>query len=186
MRTPSRFAFVLVLAAAAGCGYSPNPPSMSLICGPQSSCPEGYGCVDNTCWKQGQANLVGHWVFGAKSTQVVVCTDGSTQTDNLQGPEGFLDVMPGATSELKAFYYCPWNLDIVGSATAIESGQSCSAPDAANPGVTYTWRGQTLAVTTNDGKKGNLAASLPYDYVTLTGNGSCTLKIAAELTKTFN
>jgi hypothetical protein len=184
MRAQVCLSLAVALAAGAACGYSPNPPSMKLICGPQMSCPDGYSCVANTCWKDNEANLVGHWVFGAQSTQTVMCSDGSSSTMNLQGPDGFLDVMPAApAAPLTASYYCDWKLDISGSSTAIQPTQSCSAPDLSNPTVTYTWHGESLVITSNDGKKGSLAASFPYDYVSPTGTGSCHLHINADLTK---
>jgi hypothetical protein len=180
----ARPGFFLAFALAAACGYSPNPPSMKLICGPQMSCPDGYSCVSNTCWKQSEANLVGHWVFGAQSTQTTMCSDGSSSTMSLQGPDGFLDVVPAApAADVSATYYCDWKLDIAGSSTVIQAAQSCSAADLSNPGVTYTWHGETLAVTSSDGKQGTLAASFPYDYVSATATGTCHLHINADLTK---
>jgi hypothetical protein len=178
----------VALIAAAGCGYSPNVPSMKLICEPKTmACPDGYTCVSNTCWTNAEANaktnLLGHWVFGASSQQVVACSDGSSNTMNLQGPDGFVDVTAGTTTVLASDYYCPWNLNVSGASTVIQPNQSCSAPDMTNPTVMYTWRGESFSLSSTDGKKGSLAASFPYGYTTATGNGTCTLHITADLTK---
>jgi hypothetical protein len=128
-----------LLAGAVGCGYSPNPPSMKLLCAPDLSCPEGYTCVSGTCWRPSEANLVGHWVFGMNAVQTVACDDGSTQMTQLQGPTGFIDLVLGTASAFSTFYFCEWNLDVAGSSTVIQPNQSCSAPDMVNPTTTYTW-----------------------------------------------
>jgi len=163
---------------------------MKLICGPNSSCPEGYTCVAGTCWRPAEAEvatrLAGRWVFGANAKQKVTCSDGSHDDTDLQGPDGFIDLTLGTSSPLFSYYFCPWKLDVSGSSTAIETGQSCSAPDMVNPSITYTWHGDQLTLTSSDGKNGSLSASFPYDYViapATTIGGNCMMHINADLTK---
>jgi len=210
MRRATSLAALVGLAAATGCGYSPNPASGTLKCGPSASCPEGYTCADGlTCWKNGAyhgdaglphdgstadtgggstdagaaGRFIGHWVFGATAMRVIACTDGSTNTSNVSAD--YFDVAEGTISALTASYYCVWNLDVAasGTSTAIRPGTTCSAQDPQNAAITYTWQGQSFTLTTTDGKNGTLDAQLPYDYASTTMNGSCTMHYTGPVTK---
>ena len=219
MNTPFSRGMLGALAAmplliAAACGYSPNPESGTLQCGPSNSCPEDYTCRSGRCWKDGAGGqggsggttgsagtggsgpggsggsggvtrLVGHWVFnGAASKRVRQCPDGTNET--LMPWDDFFDVIVGATSALSTDYYCIWNLDVDsgGTTTVIRPGQMCSKPDLTSPGTTFTWHGESFSLTTTNGSTGSLEASLPYDYVTPTSSGSCTMRFTGTVTKT--
>ena len=49
-------ATVAASAAIAACSYAPNPESGTLMCGPASSCPESYSCVNQYCWRDGDVS----------------------------------------------------------------------------------------------------------------------------------
>ena len=197
-------AMSLVIAAA--CGYGPNPESGALQCGSSNTCPEGYSCQSGRCWKDGAGGqsgsggtmgtagtggsgagldkFIGTWSFNAAvSKRVRQCNDGTNET--LMPWDDFFPVSIGVTTPLSTNYYCPWNLDVNagGTTTTIRAGQMCSLPDAANPGTTFTWHGESFTLSTTDGRTGQLEASLPYDYVTTSSTGSCTMKFTGTVTK---
>lgn len=190
----------LSLALAAACGYSPSFDDGTLKCGSSNTCPDGYSCRSGTCWKNGGgggtggggtggsnpnvAKFVGHWVFtAAASTRTRECTDGSSETTTPW--DDYFDVITGPVAALSTDYYCTWNLDVNGSGTAttIRSGSMCTKPDPTLPGTSYTWHGESFTLTTSNGTSGMLEASLPYDYTTTLGNGSCTMHFTGPVTK---
>ena len=187
-------AAALSTLAASGCGYSPNPPSGKLLCGPDESCPEGYACLDHvTCSRPGgprmcgtttAEQLIGHWLFVAPSRRQIVCTNGQTDTDT--NWTDYFDVEAGGSAELRAFYYCDLDLDIGATgATVLRLGGSCSAQDTTDPAgpVTYTWTPAVFTLSTPDGCTGSLAASIPYTATTAAGTNSCTMDFTGTLTK---
>jgi hypothetical protein len=127
--------------------------------------------------------LLGHWVFGATSVQQIACSDGSNSTTNLQGADGYVDVTPGSRAVLATNYFCDWDLDANGSTTVIAADQSCTQPDPNDSTTTFLFQGQAFTLSTPDGAAGTLSASFPYSYAAAAGNGTCTLKISADLTK---
>ncbi len=45
---------ILLLLGLAGC--TPNPPDGAITCNPDGvACPDGYQCIQNTCWKDGHS-----------------------------------------------------------------------------------------------------------------------------------
>jgi len=188
----------LVLAAAA-CGYDPNPESGTLKCGSSNACPDGYSCRSGLCWKSGTggtggggtggnnaniAKFVGRWAFNAAaSSRTRVCSDGTNETT--MPWDDYFDVVAGAVAALSTEYYCTWNLDVNGggTTTAIRSGSMCTKPDPTIPGTSYTWHGESFTLTTTNGTSGMLDASLPYEYTTALGNGSCTMHFTGPVTK---
>jgi hypothetical protein len=191
-------ALSLVLAVA--CGYNPKFDDGSLKCGSSNACPDGYSCMSGRCWKNAGgggstgtggtggnsaiAKFVGLWTFvGAQSTRTRECTDGSKETTNPW--DDYFDVVAGPVAALSTDYYCTWNLDVSGSgnATAIRPGMMCTKPDPNTPGTSYTWHGESFTLTTTNGTTGMLEASLPYDYTTVLGSGSCTMKFTGPVTK---
>ena len=181
----------LAIAAAAACGYDPNPQSGTLKCGPMNTCPQNYTCMNGACWRDGAGGssganitlLMGHWVSDKNATtRVRVCTDGTNET---MFWDDFLDLLPGSTSALTTNYYCDWNMDVNagGTATTIRPGIMCSAPAAGDPSTTFTWHGMTLTLTTTNGSSGTLDMSLPYDYTTTSGSGSCTMHFTGPMNK---
>jgi hypothetical protein len=63
--------FTLAAAVAAGlaaCGYSPNPQSGTLMCGPNASCPEGYSCRAQYCWRDSDITGAGGSAGGPAGT----------------------------------------------------------------------------------------------------------------------
>lgn len=187
-------AAALSTLAAGGCGYSPNPVSGTLACGPAASCPEGYMCVsDGTCWRGGGPStcgttpaekLIGSWLFVPPSRRQIVCTNGQTDTDT--NWMDYFDVQAGGSAALRAFYYCDLDLDIGATgATVLRPGGSCSAQDTTDPAgpVTYTWTPAIFTLSTTDGCTGSLAASIPYTATTAAGLNSCTMDFTGTLTK---
>jgi hypothetical protein len=199
----------LSLALAAACGYSPNPEDGTLKCGSSNACPDGYSCRSGACWKNGGtgragtggggsagttgnggtgggsvAKFVGHWVFnGPQSSRTRECTDGSKETTTPW--EDYFDVATGPVAALSTDYYCTWNLDVAsnGNSTTIRPGGMCTKPDPGIPTTSYTWHGESFTLTTTNGLSGMLEASLPYDYTTALGSGSCTMKFTGPVTK---
>lgn len=178
-----------------GCGYSPSFDSGRLRCGPNDSCPEGYYCAsDDRCWRDGeepdppdpdpQVRLAGTWNFIRPSTRTILCSDGSGGTEDWAGRD-FIPIEAGSGGTLEADFFCVWILDIAasGNATVIRPGQSCSDTDPNEPDISYTWRGEAFTVTSTDGRTGTGQMSLPYDYRTPAGNGTCTMTYSVTLTK---
>jgi hypothetical protein len=129
------------------------------------------------------SKFIGHWVSTpATAKRVRVCTDGTNETIAW---DDYLDIAAGTTTALTTNYYCDWNLDLAttGNATTIHASQTCTKPDANDPTIMYTWRGETLTLTSTDGATGALDMSLPYNYVTATGSGSCTMHFTGPMTK---
>ncbi len=183
-------AATLSLALAADCGYSPNFADDMLKCGPSNSCPDGYSCRSGLCRADAGGNntnvakFVGRWVFNAAaSSRTRVCNDGTNETTTPW--DDYFDVVTGPVAALSADYYCNWNLDVNGggTATAIRSGSMCTKPDPNIPGTSYTWHGESFTLTTTNGTSGMLDASLPYEYTTALGNGSCTMHFTGPVTK---
>jgi hypothetical protein len=203
------------LLIAAACGYSPNPESGTLQCGSSNSCPEGYSCRSGRCWKDGAggagggsggttgtagrggsggtggtgggtnvANFIGTWVFnGASSKRVRQCTDGTNETMMPYNDSLIVEAGVGG-APLLIGYYCGWNADVNGTTATIRAGQSCDDL-VMLPGTKFTFRGESLTLTTTNGTTGMLEASIPYDYGPPTGasTGSCTMKFTAPVTK---
>jgi hypothetical protein len=178
-------AALLYVAVPAGCGYGPEPKSGALQCGPSASCPEGYGCADGYCWRPGARQLLGTWSFVSPSTRQIVCDGVPDAPEDWASTGESFDVVSGTTGVFGTHYYCDWELDLAsnGSSTAIQPGQHCSAADMLDPTIMYTWHGETFALSTSDGQTGTLDASLPYDYVTLTSSGSCTMHFTGTMNK---
>jgi hypothetical protein len=189
MRTglsPALLAAALSTLAASACGYDPNIPSGTLLCGPQDSCPEDYSCVSGACWRAGDASaatrLLGYWTFNAPpSRRVIVCTDGTSFDDPWTD---YFVVEEGGSAALRAFYYCDLDLDIAASgSTVLRPGRTCSADDTLDPTITYTWTPQSFTLSSADGSNATLAASIPYVKETLVGTYSCTMDFTGTLTK---
>jgi len=185
-------AAALSTLAASGCGYSPNPESGTLACGPGDTCPEGYMCAgDGTCWRGGgpttcgttaAEKLIGHWVFVAPSRRIIVCSDGTGLNEEWTGD--YVDVDTGGSAALRAFYYCDLDLDIGATAsTVLRPSGSCNAQDTLDPTITYTWTAQIFTLSTGDGCSGTLAASIPFVATDPAGSVSCTMDFTGTLTK---
>ena len=177
---------VMSFVIATACGYSPNPASGELQCGPSNSCPDDYTCRSGRCWKDdgggtSVASFIGTWVFdGGASKRTRQCTDGTNET--LMPWDDFVTIEAGTTAALSIGYYCLWNADVNGNATVLRAGQLCD--DAVmTPGTIFTYHGESFTLTTTNGSTGMLEASLPYDYVTTAGSGSCTMKFTGPVTK---
>jgi hypothetical protein len=194
-----RRAIVLVataLLAGAGC-YSPNPQSGKLRCGLNFACPEGYMCKDGqTCWKASEsptgtggtggggqfANFTGTWIFGSNAKNVVTCSDRPTTPSTTSLANDYVDITEGVGADLLGQYYCDWDLNVVGTTTAIVPGQSCMTTTMDQ--TVFTWHGDGFNFTTTDGKTATLSAPLSADYQDTTGaTGTCTLMITGSLTK---
>jgi hypothetical protein len=188
MRTglsPALLAVALSTLAAGACGYDPNPPSGTLLCGPQDSCPQNYSCMGGTCWRPGEATaatrLLGYWTFVAPSRRVIVCTDGTSFDDAWSD---YFVVEEGGSATLRAFYYCDLDLNIGASgSTVLVQGPMCSADDTLDPTIRYTWTPQTFTLSTADGSSATLTASIPYIKETLLGTYSCSMDFTGTLTK---
>ena len=190
-------ALCLILAAA--CGYSPNPADGTLKCGSSNTCPDGYSCRSGSCWKKSGGggsggggtgggssadNFIGTWSFAAPSRRMIGCTDGYTENVDWTGLGEMFEITAGGSAALATYYYCDWDLDIVGTATVIKPAAACSATDdTVTPPVTYTWHGMAFTLSTGNGTSGTLAADIPYDYVSTSGSGSCTMHFTGTMTK---
>ena len=191
-------ATVAVCAATAACSYAPNPESGTLMCGPASSCPENYSCVDQYCWRDGDMSgragsggsggggrggsggsggasankFIGRWNFVPPDAKRVRVCPGVNETVPLPvDADDYITIEAGTVSPLAAFYYCDWNLDLnaAGTATVIRPGQTCSAIDTSQvPPVTFTWTGESFTLTTSNGTSGTIQASIPYTYTSTT------------------
>jgi hypothetical protein len=177
----------LSIVAASGCGYDPNPPSGKLLCGPDESCPEGYTCFDHvSCWRPGDVTaatrLLGYWTFEAPpSRRVIACTDGTSFDDPWTD---YFVVEEGGSAALRAFYYCDLDLNISASgSTVLVPGTSCNANDTLDPTVRYTWTPQSFTLSSADGSRATLSASIPYIKETPLGTFSCTMDFTGTLTK---
>ena len=199
------------MLAAAACGYDPNPESGTLKCGPDNSCPQNYSCMNGACWRDGSGGsigsagttgsggttgtggtggaspadkFIGHWVSNPSlAKRVRVCTDGTNETIAW---DDYLDIARGGSTALRTSYYCDnWDLDVngAGTATVIRAGTMCTKPDVNTPSTTFTWHGESLTLTTTNGTSGTLEMSLPYEYTTTAGSGSCTLHFTGPVTK---
>ena len=119
--------------------------------------------------------LVGHWVYDSGSTEVRACSDGSDQTNLLEGD--YVDVSRD-NGNLTGTYYCPWTLTTGpgGNATVLRAGQSCSRniTDTATGTTKYTWHGTTFTFTSLDGKKASLASMIAVDYIDDPTKTGCT------------
>jgi hypothetical protein len=192
------FGTALALLAAAACGYDPQFESGTLKCGPMNSCPENYSCMNGACWRDGGGGstggggsggssaadkFIGHWVSDPVLTKRVrVCTDGTNETVPW---DDYLDILRGGVSALTTDYYCPWNMDVnaTGTATTVRPGISCTHPDPNDATIMYTWHGEALTLTTTNGTSGTLEMSLPYEYTTPSGSGSCTMHFTGPMNK---
>jgi hypothetical protein len=174
------------LFIATACGYSPNPESGTLQCGSSNTCPEGYSCRSGLCWKGGGGNgdvtnFIGTWVFdGSASKRVRQCDDGTNET--LMPWDDFVTIDAGAAAALSIGYYCSWDADVNGTKTVIRSDQFCE-DEIMLPGTKFTYYGESFALTTTNGATGTLEASIPYDYSSVAGSGSCTMKFTGTVTK---
>jgi len=175
---------LLILALGASCGYSPSVKTGALRCGTGASCPEGFECAAQFCWKP---NLFGVWSFVAPSTRHVVCGTDLNKTEDWTNRGEMFELVEGAVGLFGTHYYCDWELDLAsdGTSTILQPGQSCSGADTSDPTmpVMYTWHGETFTLTTDDGRNGTLDASIPYDYTTLTGSGTCTMHFTGTMKK---
>ena len=185
-------AVALSTLAASACGYSPNPESGTLACGPGATCPEGYMCAsDGYCWRgdvpttcgnTATEKLIGHWVFVSPSRRKIICTDGFAEDIAWTGD--YVDVEEGGPAPLRAFYYCDLDLDVGATgSTVLRAGSVCSAPNPNDPTVTYTWTPAIFTLSTSNGCSGTLAASIPYTAVSAAGTFSCTMDFTGTLTK---
>lgn len=202
--------FALALVVAAACGYDPNPASGTLKCGPQNSCPDGYMCMSGDCWRVGGAGstgtghggsggtggsstgtggstsvdkFIGTWTFATGAQRVRVCP--TLNVNETMAWSDYFDVSAGTISPLSVSYYCNFNLDVNGGGTmtSIRTGTSCSAPDPNNPGISYTWTGESFTLTTTNGTSGTLDASIPYVQTSSAGTASCTMHFTGPVTK---
>ncbi len=178
-------AVALSTVAASGCGYDPNPPSGTLVCSAQGTCPEGYTCMGSTCWRPGEASaavrLIGRWTFVPPSRRLIRCTDG---TGFDEAWSDFVDVEEGGSTALRAFYYCDLDLNVSASgSTVLVPGPSCSADDTLDPTIKYTWTPQTFTLSSADGSNATLDASIPYIKETPFGTFSCSMDFTGTLTK---
>jgi hypothetical protein len=189
----AHLALAAIFLAAAGCSYSPNPESGTLMCSVVGDrCPEGYGCTDGFCYKNGEgpsntdprANFLGRWVFGTPTQQVITCADGGDMNNELAGD--FIDVTTKGAAQMSAFYYCTWTLNVnaAGNQAILVPGTMCSASEPAVPGLSYTWRGEVFTVMTSGGNTATLNASIPYDKV-IAGAATvhCTMSFTSTMTK---
>ena len=179
-----------LVVAAAACGYDPSFADGTLKCGSSNTCPDGYSCRSGTCsanaggGNPNVAKFVGRWVFNADaSTRTRTCSDGTNEATTPW--DDYFDVVAGPVAALSTEYYCTWHLDVNGggNATTIRSGSTCTKPDPTIPGTSYTWHGESFTLTTTNGTSGMLDASLPYEYTTALGNGSCTMHFTGPVTK---
>ena len=198
-----------LLAFAPACGYDPHPADGVQQCGSMNSCPDNYSCMSGRCWRNGAAGstgrggsggsggstggtgggsgvdkFIGSWAFdAANTTRVRTCTDGTNETLHPYA-DGF-DITAGSSAALVADFYCPWNLDVTaaGTTTAIRSGQMCSHPDPNDATITFTWKGEAFTFMTTTGTTGTADISLPYNYTTSSGSGSCTMHFTGPVTK---
>jgi hypothetical protein len=185
-------AVALSAVAAPACGYDPNPESGTLLCGPLSSCPDDYRCVNQLCWRNEDVpgacgtttteKLIGHWVFVPPSRRLIVCTDGFTDDDTAW--TDYFDVETGGSAALRSFYYCDLDLDIsAAGSTILRPSGSCSAQDPIDPTVTFTWTPTTFTLSTTTGCSGTLTASIPYSASNQTASVACTMDFMGTLTK---
>lgn len=189
--TPVALMFALT-AWVLGCGYGPSFDSGRLRCATaDDSCPEGYWCADDgRCWRDGEApggardRFIGDWSFIHPSTRTIQCSDGSGGTEDWADRD-FVPIEAGSGTSLEANFFCLWILDVnsAGNSTVIRPGQSCSDADLLDPTISYTWQGQSFTITSTDGRTGTGQMSLPYEYRTPLGNGSCTMTYTVTLTK---
>jgi hypothetical protein len=188
----------LAILTAAACGYNPNPESGTLQCGPDNTCPQNYTCRSGLCWRDGAggstgtggtgggdppSHFIGVWVSDPSlAKRVRVCNDGTNET---LAWDDYLDITAGGPALLRTNYYCDWDLDlnVGGTATVIRPGAMCTKPDMNDPSIMFTWHGESLTLTTTNGTSGTLDMSLPYEYTTTTGSGSCTLHFTGPMTK---
>jgi hypothetical protein len=187
-------------AAIAACSYSPSFESGTLLCGPGASCPEGYHCMANYCYRDGEggsgggggggtggsnnAKFIGRWNFATGAQRMRVCPGVNETVPLPVDANDFITIMAGAVSPLAGYYYCDWNLDVSGNATALRAGQSCTAVDTSQvPPVTFTWTGESFTLTTSNGTTGTIDASIPYSYTSTAGTGSCTATFTGPVMK---
>ena len=132
-----------------------------------------------------KAKFIGQWNFVSPARRVRVCP-GVNETVNLPvDAADFITIEAGSVSPLSAFYYCDWNVDLnaAGTATVIRPGQTCSDVDTSVPPYTYIWRGESFTLTTSDGRTGTIEASIPYNYTSTAGTGSCTATFSGPVMK---
>jgi hypothetical protein len=124
----------------------------------------------------------GQWVFAAGSSVMVSCSDGSSSNIALVGDT--IPIVAGATADIIADYYCPWNLNVAsnGTSTNIVPGQSCQVVSSTN--TLYTYFGDSFALSTSDGASATLNAKFSATYQDVGGaTGTCTLQTSGTLTK---
>jgi hypothetical protein len=127
--------------------------------------------------------FIGRWTSDKNTAKRVrVCTDG---TNEIIAWDDFMDIAAGTTTALTTMYYCDWNLDLAatGNATMIRTGATCTHPDPNDATIMYAWRGETLTLTSTDGKNGTIDMSLPYSYTTSMSSGSCTMHFTGPMSK---
>jgi hypothetical protein len=183
---------LVAVLAASSCGYDPQPDSGTLMCGADQTCPDGYMCASGYCYKNGICNplassfdrMIGRWTFVAPSRRLITCSDGSSDDDKMW--MDYLDIDVGVAFPLQSFYYCSLDLDFdpVGTSTVLLPNLGCSAPDPMDASITYTWAPQSFTVTTQDGCRGTLSASIPYEAVSSAGTVTCTMDFTGTLSIT--
>ena len=191
MKKPTKLRAAAILVAAGaiagsalGCGYSPNPESGTLKCGPGDSCPEGYKCgLSNACWRPEDKPepLLGCWLFDPNSIQRIDWSDGVSDSVDLSTIGDFLEVAAGTESPLLGFYWCQLNLFLHGQSTVLEPDQACNFTDDA--GFQFSNFPNRLSFSTADGAKGRLEFSMNFDFVSATSNGSGAMRTTGTLTK---
>jgi hypothetical protein len=185
MRMRSMFAAALLLLTA-GCSYSPDFASGTLKCSADQTCPEGYGCVEQLCYKNEHVKFAGHWIFGSPSPQKINC-GGVMMNQDLAGD--YLDVIADETGhgDLSGDYYCVWSLHVSGDKATLAPSAACTKADP-DPTMMlkYTWHADKFTITTTDGRTGTLDASIPYDYqyTDVAGaTGTCSMTITSTMSK---
>jgi hypothetical protein len=178
----ARTLFAALLLVTAGCSYAPDFPSGTLKCSTDRTCPEGYGCVNQLCYKNEHVKFAGHWVFGTPSPQNINC-GGVMMNQDLAGD--YLDIAgdEAGKADLSGFYYCVWSLNVSGNKATLAPSGSCSADDPTMANLSYTWHADRFTVTTTDGRTGTLDASIPYEYNLAGATGSCSMTITSTMTK---
>jgi hypothetical protein len=178
----SAIALAAALLVGAGCHYAPDIAGGTLMCAADSSCPDGYGCVGDFCYRDDEVKFIGSWIFGSPTPQIVNC-GGVMMNQDLAGD--YLDVGADVTgtADLSAFYYCDWGVKVSGDRLVLVPGGSCSAPDTVTPDLSFTWHAQRFTITATSATTATLDASIPYEYNLAGATGSCTMTITSTMSK---